>query len=264
VHSAKILAVIMLAMGEGWNFHLGNLFGYPGGIVLQILALIHAVRRRPEVYWYWIILMGGWIGALVYLVVEMLPDLSLLGNVFAGRNRKARILQLQTALVDNPSPANYEELGDLLWDEKQVPQARDAYNHSIAARGDSEHTYYRRALCSLALNDPAGAIPDLEYVVKKKQDFDYHRAAALLGHSYGRTGQPELAEWWFREATTYSTTPETLFQYAWFLKEQGRRDESQQWAQKVLDKKKTLPRHSQRIERAWFERAQALLKEFST
>jgi len=250
-------------MGEGGGFHIGNLFGYPGGIVLQILALIHAARRRPETYWFFIILMGGWIGALVYIVVEVVPDFRLLGNAFAGRNRKSRIQQLETAIVDNPSPANYEELGDLYWEQKLVPQAREAYNHSIAARSDSEHTFYRRALCSLAMNDPEAAIPDLELVLQKKQDFDYHRAAALMAHACGRTGRAEVAEWWFKEATTYSTTPETLFHYAWFLKEQGRREEARQWAQKVLDKKKTLPRYSQHMERAWFERAQAMRKELA-
>lgn len=251
------------AMGEEGSFHLSNLLFYPGGIVLQVFALVHAVRRRPETYWYWIILMGGGLGALVYIVVEMLPDLSMLGNAFAGMNRKSRIQHVESAILDNPSPANYEELGDLYWEQKLFAKSHQAYNHSIAARSDSEHTFYRRALCSLALNDPAGAIPDLEHVVKKKQDYEYHRAAALLAHAYGRTSQPELAEWWFKEATTYSTTPETLFHYAWFLNGQARRDEARQWAQKVLDKKKTLPRFMQRLDRPWFHRAQAMLKELS-
>jgi len=39
-------------------FGLGHLF-YPWGGLLQILALVHFVKRRPETYWLWIILIAG-------------------------------------------------------------------------------------------------------------------------------------------------------------------------------------------------------------
>ena len=163
--------------------------------------------------------------------------------------------------MDNPSPANYEELGELYWEQKEYAKARDAFDQSISSRSDSLHTFYHRGLCSLALGDLERAMQDLEHVVSKKQDFDYHRAAALLAHAYGRAGKTEAADAWFKEVTVFNTTPETLFHHAWFLKEAGRNDEAQQAAQKVLDKKKTLPRYMQRIERPWFHRAKAMLKE---
>ena len=37
---------------------------YPWGFVLQILALIHFFRRRPEGYWFFIIMFLGALGAL--------------------------------------------------------------------------------------------------------------------------------------------------------------------------------------------------------
>ncbi len=50
---------------------------YPYGVVLQALAVLHFVRRRPETYWLWIILMFGGVGALIYIAVEVLPDAGL-------------------------------------------------------------------------------------------------------------------------------------------------------------------------------------------
>jgi hypothetical protein len=61
----------------------------------------------------------------------------------------------------------------------------------------------------------------------------------------------------------HSNTPETLYAYSAFLKSQNRNDEARDWAQQLLQKKRTLPRYWQRIERPWFRKGEALLKELS-
>jgi tetratricopeptide (TPR) repeat protein len=93
--------------------------------------------------------------------------------------------------------------------------------------------------------------------------FDYYRAAGLLADAYARTGQLERATPYFAEATKSSTTPETLYNYANFLRLQNRRDEAREWTQKLLAKKRTLPRYMQRVERPWFRKGKSLLKELS-
>jgi len=93
-------------------FGLSHLF-YPWGIALQIVALVHFVKRRPETYWFYIILFGGLIGASAYLLVEVAPDARLLGGVFQGFGRRSRMQKLETEILDNPSAGNYEELGEL-------------------------------------------------------------------------------------------------------------------------------------------------------
>ena len=102
---------------------LSHLF-YPWGFVLQILALVHVARRRPDNYWIWIILFGGFLGVAVYIVVEVLPDAGLLADFFTGSGRRSRIQQLETAILDNPSAGNYEELADLLYDQKSYARPR--------------------------------------------------------------------------------------------------------------------------------------------
>src|SRR6266566_2760878 len=148
------------------------------GFLLQILAILHFLRRRPESYWFFIIFFGGFLGASVYILVEILPD--------------------------------------------------------------------------------------LELVVAADRKFDYYRAAGLLADAYARTGDLQRAEPLFAEATQISTTPETLYNYASFLKTANRRDEAREWAQKILAKTRTLPRYMQRRERPWFRKGKALLKELTS
>ncbi|PYU41570.1 MAG: hypothetical protein DMG54_19270 [Acidobacteria bacterium] len=244
-------------------FGLSHLF-YPWGFLVQIFAIVHFVRRRPENYWFYVIFFLGWLGAAVYIVAEVIPDLGLLRGVFQGFGRRSRIQKVETDILDNPSPANYEELGELYRDQGQYEKAREAFNRAITGRSDSIYTFYSRAQSSLGMNDLAAAIPDLERVVAGDRKFDYYRAAGLLANAYAQTGQLERADPVFAEVTQISTTPETLYNYASFLKTANRRDESREWAQKLLAKKRTLPRYMQRRERPWFRKGKALLKELAS
>ena len=244
-------------------FGLNHLF-YPWGVILQVIAIVHFLRRRPESYWFFIIFFGSFLGASVYIIAEMLPDLGLLRGVFQGFGRRSRIQTVETLILDNPSVANYEELGELYKDQGQYGKGRDAFTNAIAKRSDSIYTFYSRAQCSLGLNDLTGAIADLERVIASDRKFDYHRAAGLLADAYARTGQLDRAEQLFGEVTQISTTPETLYNYASFLKSANRSSEAREWAQKLLAKKRTLPRYMQRRERPWFRKGKALLKALAS
>jgi hypothetical protein len=53
------------------------MIGIPGffgiGFILQAVAIIHFIRRRPDWYWLWIIILGSGLGAFIYICVEVLP-----------------------------------------------------------------------------------------------------------------------------------------------------------------------------------------------
>jgi hypothetical protein len=236
-----------------------QLFQY--GIILQALAIVHFARRRPDTFWLFVIIIGGGLGALVYILVEVLPDAGLLRSSFQVFPRRRHIKQLQAAIVDNPSIGNYEELGDLYLEDGKYSQARECYDKVIAARADSSDAYYRRALAALEMNDYSAAVADLEIVVARDPKYDYQRAAGLLAHALGKTGHPDRALALFADVTQLSTLSETQCNYAALLAEQGRTAEAREWADKILRKKPTMPNYLRRRERPWFRKAKALLKK---
>jgi bifunctional non-homologous end joining protein LigD len=59
--------------------------------LLQVLAIIHFIRRRPDTYWLWIILMFPGFGALAYILIEVIPDFGLLRTSFQVFPRRKRI-----------------------------------------------------------------------------------------------------------------------------------------------------------------------------
>jgi hypothetical protein len=77
----------------------------PWGVILQALAIVHFIRRRPDGIWLWIIVFLGPLGALVYIAMEVVPDLAL----------------LRGSLESTPPPLSISKLFDVLRD---VPELR--------------------------------------------------------------------------------------------------------------------------------------------
>jgi hypothetical protein len=232
---------------------------YPYGIVLQALAILHFVQRRPNTYWIWIILMFGGLGALIYIAVEVIPDVGLLRGAFDVFPRRKRIQALEGIVVENPSIGNYEELGDLYLDDQQYTKARACFDRVIA-KSDSIDPFYRRALCELALDDFTAAAADLDKVFARDAKYDFQRAAGLYAHALAQIGAVEKAGALFADVTATSTLSETQYNYACFLAAGGRAAEAREWAERILRKKATMPDYIRRRERPWFRQAGALLK----
>src|SRR5687767_7751183 len=129
---------------------------YPYGIFLQAIALIHFARRRPDNFWLLVIIMGGGIGAFVYILVEVLPDARLLPGAYQVLPRRNRSKELECLIVDNPSSGNCEEVGDLYLERGKYSRARECL-HRALAKGEEIDPLYRRASAAMAMNDHKAA-----------------------------------------------------------------------------------------------------------
>jgi hypothetical protein len=238
-------------------FNFGGFFGIGG--ILIITAIIHFIRKRPDFYWLWIILFLGPIGALIYLAVEALPELTDPGAFkFVARGSRKR--ELESAIVDNPSAGNFEELGQIYLDEKKWAKAKDAYDHAISSRTDSVDPFYRRAVAEVELDMFVAALPDLERTVSEDPRYDFQRAGGLLAYVYWKNGQIERAAQMFESVTRTSTLTETQYHHAEFLVAQGRKAEARQLLDNILAKRRNMPGFQKRRERPWFRRTQLLRK----
>ena len=235
----------------------------PWGIILQAIALVHFIRRRPDTYWLWIIIFLGAPGAVIYILMEVIPDYGILRQSFDAFPRWKRIRELEGLVLENPAAGNYEELGDLYLEERNFARARECYDKAIQSRADLPDVFYRRGIAKIQLGDFAAAVPDLEHVVQGDLKYESNRAEALLAHACAKSGEIERAAALFEDVTQRSTLSETYYNYARFLAAQGHTAEAAEWARKILAKKATMPNYLRRRERLWFRRANALLKKLS-
>jgi hypothetical protein len=236
-------------------FGFGGFFGIGG--ILVIVAILHFIRKRPDFYWLWIILLLGPIGALIYLAVEALPELTDPGTFkFVARGSRKR--ELEAAVVDNPSAGNYEELGQIYLDEEKWAKAKDAYDRAISSRTDSIDPFYRRAVAKMKLGMFDAALPDLQRTVAEDPRYDFQRSGGLLAYAYWKTGQPERAAQMFEAVTRTSTLTETQYHYAEFLAAQGKKTEARELLEHILAKRRTMPGFQKRRDRPWFRKTKAL------
>src|ERR1700739_563712 len=91
-------------------------------IALRIVAIVHFIRRRPDWFWIWVILFH-WVGALIYIFVEVIPDASLLRGTFQIFPRRRRIQELERIILDNPSAGKYGELRLLFFHDGELWRA---------------------------------------------------------------------------------------------------------------------------------------------
>jgi hypothetical protein len=242
------------------------MFGYGiAGVALMVFALVHFVKYRSGNFiWLYVIIFLGPLGAIVYLVVEVLPELRGSHSSFKWLGRRSSIKRLEGLVLDNPSAGNYEDLAELYLEQKNYARARECFGKAISSRTDIPDPFYGRALCALEMGETAAAIPDLEKAVSIEPKHDYNRAAGLLANAYAATGRDDDADRLFRQTLKTSTLSETQFYYARFLANHGRLEEARQLAQQIVRKRATVSPQLRRADRHWFGAAEALLKQMAS
>jgi hypothetical protein len=235
---------------------IGTIFAY--GFILQIAAVVHWTRKRPDTFWLWIIIIGGAIGAIAYFLVEGAPDFRRLRSSLKGPARRRRIAVLRAIVIDNPAAGNYEELGELLLEEKKYAEARKAFDAALASRTDSVHPFYFRGVAAFELRDYAAAIADLRHVVGIDPKHDYSRAQSLLARACAAAGRTAEAEAAFERLIQTSTSAESLCAAAEFFIAQGRTQQARELVEAILARRVTMPSYQKRRDRLWLRKAKQL------
>ena len=235
---------------------VGNVFAF--GFLLQIAAVIHWSRKRPDTFWLWIIIIGGFIGALAYFLIEGAPDFGSLRRSFKGPARRRRIRMLRAMVLDNPSAGNFEELGELLLEQKRYAEAVDAYDRALAAQSDSIDPVYRRALALFACGESERAARDLAHVLSVDPRYDYSNAACLYARTLALTGRTEEALAAFERLLETSHAAPILYEAAALYADHGRAADARAIVERLIAREITMPSYQKRRDRAWLRKAKAL------
>lgn len=238
---------------------LPYLFGY--GFILQLIAIVHCVTQGRNRYWVWLLLIGGVLAVAAYVILECLPGWTEVKHRVGGPARRRRIAMLRGIVRENPSAGNYEELGELLVQQKKWSEARDAFDRAIASRADLLDPFYWRGVAAFEMGDDQAAIRDLQYVVEREPKYAYSRARCLLAQALARAGRTDEAMAAFDRLTESSTATESLVAAAEFYAGHGRADTARELVETVLGRRDSMPAFQKRRERAAMRAAKKLRRK---
>ncbi|MBI3666999.1 MAG: tetratricopeptide repeat protein [Acidobacteria bacterium] len=235
-------------------------FPWTLGFLFQLLMLIHFFRRRPEGYWFFLILFLGPLGALIYFVMEVVPDLRLKPPAIARFERKRRRQWLEHLAHEVPTLETLQELGEIYAADGQHARAVELFTRVLERDPDSREALYARGKSLVERGEIERAVADLEPVFRAEPAYHFYDAALTLAECCERLGRDEAARTTYQDVLGRTSISRAYYGYGRLLARLGETEKAREMMQQILAKKPTLPRYLRRQERPWFRKAETFLK----
>ncbi|MBS0360937.1 MAG: tetratricopeptide repeat protein [Proteobacteria bacterium] len=203
-------------------------------LVFSILLCWHAVKTHRDSMWLWIILMLQPIGGLVYIALNIVPD------IFGGKtarnvakaaretldpNREYR--EAKQACEDTPTVRNQSRLAAAAMAMGHYAEAESLYRtaaHGVHA--DDPVLLLGLANALLELKRPADALEVLERLGRDEAHGRTPSAALALGRAYEALDRIAEADDAYQWAAERMPGFEALGRYGAFMARHGRADEA--------------------------------------
>ena len=236
------------------------MFAFGGlSLIFSIALAVHAFRTGRHYAWAAAIMVLQPIAGLIYLFVELLPEL-----MGTGRMQRAGAATLRTL---DPG-REYREAKAALAEVATVHnQARLAATAAALGRSEEAERLFReaargvhaddpalllgRANALLELDRPAEALEALTHLGASTVDERTPAATMALGRAYEALGHVAEAEAALRDAAETLPGFEGQARYAAFLARHGRRGEARELLSDMDQRLRKAPPHARREARPW-------------
>ena len=235
-------------------------------IILQVICVIHCVRRGKPTMWIWLIIFVPFIGALAYMFTEMFNGRDIqqvqsgMGAVF---NPSGRIKKLEEQLRFSDTFNNKVALADAYLAAGQMGKAIDLYESSLTgAFTENEHVLMQLINAYYEKQRYADVIAIAKKIYKLPQ-FPRSRAHMLYAMALEKNGNNELAEKEFKTMKVRFSYFESRYQYGLFLQRNNRAEEARQVFSEMVDEAVHLGSIEKRNSREWISHAKEELRKMA-
>ena len=228
-------------------------------IIVQVVFVAHAVSRRQDYFWIFVILFFPMVGCAVYAIVVWIPE--------AGHSRTARGTSKAVLTLFDPRRELRQRLSHL--DVSDTVENRVSLARELIRRGMVQDALglYERSLKGVYVDDPyllqgyaralfqAGMLQDARATLEKLRATNPSLKAPEAHLLYARVleglGDSAAAGQEYAAVVQAYGGIEARCRYGLFLKQQGQADAAQQLFEDILRGSKHTSGHSRRLNKEW-------------
>jgi len=236
--------------------------------LIAVGLCVHAARTGRETYWMFVLLSFPGLGSLIYVVVNIVPEL--MGGSTARQLGKAARQALdpereyrdaRVAVDDSPTVGNRMRMAAAAAGLSRFEEAERLYAEAATGiHSEDPSLLLGRAQALVELGRVADALPILEALGELGEAGRTPQAALTLGRAYHALGRHSEADTAYQWAAGRLPGLEGIARYAAFLAETGRRAEAKE-AMIEIEKRASRSTDPFRKEaRAWRDYAAAALQ----
>ncbi|MFT3907642.1 MAG: tetratricopeptide repeat protein [Steroidobacteraceae bacterium] len=233
-------------------------------LLISVGLIVHCIKTGRNTIWVWVMLWLVPIGALVYLAVEILPDL------FRSRTSRRAVRGVQRALDPGQDLRRYElearrsgdvasrqRYADELLRQHRAGEAIEIYRQALSGLYEHDpNLMLGLARAQFALGQPTEARQTLDALIQHNPGYkspDGHLLYARLLQAEGATGKA-LEE--YKVLAGYYAGAEAKLRYAQLLKQTEQRSQAKQVLQELLEHARAAPRHYRKMQQEWLAQAE--------
>jgi hypothetical protein len=235
-------------------------------IIVPVLLIIHVFKTGRNTMWIWVLVLLPGVGAIAYVVVEILPEM--LGSRTARATRRsvkraldpgADLRRLQDEAQVTHNVASSQRYAEELLRHERYQEAEAVYRKILT--GLYEHDpdlMLGLARAQFGAAEVSAARATLEEAFRLNPQYRSPDAHLLYARALETEGNVEKALEEYRVLSTSYPGAEAAVRYAQLLKAQGRTEESLTVARELLEQARIAPAHYRRAQRDWLDSAQRL------
>jgi hypothetical protein len=237
-------------------------------IALLVVCVVHAIRRGNIFPWIYVILFLPGLGSLIYLCIEIIPEL------WRGRGAARLRSGAAAALDPNKSFREAHRAAEMVGsvDAKRALAeqyaARGAYGDAVAVYRDAAQGQFKddpALLLGLARaqflgGDAAGAEATLDALHASDPKLVSEDAHLIYARALEAQDKTDAALAEYRRLVPYFSGEEARARFALLLDRTGAHDEAREIATQVLRSLDGAPPRYQKAQREWGDIARRLLR----
>lgn len=234
-------------------------------LALQVACAVHAIKTGRTYGWVFVILFFPGVGCLVYVIVEVIPDLRHGGRRAALTLAKAidpeiDLKRRATDLAISGSVENKARLAEECIAHGRYHEAGELYRSCLSGvHKDDPHIQLGLARAQFLKQSYVEAKDTLDRLIEANPDFKSPAGHLIYARSLEQLNQTEAALDEYQVLAGYYPGLEAKCRYAMLLQQVGRGEEADTLFNEILVGAKKFRQYYKKDQRQWVDIARAQL-----